>query len=279
MKLSISQDIHVDLTNSCSAAGIRVQHPFFTAFDPTPMFPNTLPSQGSQMRSVLIFLLTAFGLTGCGPAANHFNQKGAEAFGRQDLLGAKENFKRAVLLEGKNPVFHNNLGYDLYLLKDYDGAEAEYTQALSRSPNESLTRQIYMDQAMLYCDGAAGLSQSHKDWNAKGIQVLKELIAPEEDNADLHMKLGFAYFRASNPGGGFMELDKAVQLATPAIVARFTKDAVEGSLMVLRQVQQFYAQVRLFKKAKQVQAKITKIEKDAKPYRRTAPEAVSKAGK
>lgn len=77
------------------------------------------------------------------------------------------------------------------------------------------------------------------------------------------MRLGFADFQAANPGGGFVELDRAIQLAMPSEVARYTKDPAAGSLLILRQIQQFYARIRFFKKAMEVQGEITKIEKGA----------------
>lgn len=219
------------------------------------------------------------GITGCGPAASHFNQMGAEKFGQRDYAGAAEKFKSAVFFDGGNPVFRNNLGYALYLLKDYNRAEEEFRNAQSDSPDENLTRQININQALLYCDGSAELFKSHKDWNAKGIGILQELLAKDGNNAEFHMRLGFADFHAANPGGGFVELDRAVQLATPAEVAHYTKDATAGSLLILRQIQQFYAQIRFYKKALEVQDKITRIEKGAQFASRDISNGPEKSGK
>lgn len=211
----------------------------------------------------LILLLGGLGISGCGPTASHFNQMGAEKFGQRDYVGAAEKFKSAVFFDGGNPVFHNNLGYSLYLLKNYNGAEEEFRKALSESPEENLLRQIKINQVLVYCNGSADVSQAHKDWNGKGIGILQELLAKDGNNAEFHMRLGFAEFQAANPGGGFVELDRAVQLATPTEVAHFTKDATAGSLLILRQIQQFYARIKFYKKAMEVQDKITRIEKGA----------------
>lgn len=223
-----------------------------------------IPNPTNFFRPLLGFILAGFFLSGCGPAAYHYNQLGAEDVGRKDLQGARQEFERAVFWDGGNPVFHNNLGYDLYLLKDYDGAEEQFRKALSDSPDDNLIRQIKINQALLYCDGTADLSKARKGWNAKGIAVLRELLAKDENNAEFHMRLGFAYFQASNPGGGFNELDKAVHLATPSLVAHYTRNAAEGSLLILRNVQQFYTQIHLFKKSREIQSQINRIENRSK---------------
>jgi tetratricopeptide (TPR) repeat protein len=203
-------------------------------------------------------------LGGCGPTAEHYNQKGAESFNQKDLAAAKAEFQKAIFFNGQNPAYHNNLGYVLYQLKDYDGAEAEFEKALVDHPGESLLRQIQIDQALLYCDSNAAGKPSHKDWNGKGITVLKELLEKDPNNAELHMRLGFAYFQGANPGGGFSELNKAVQLATPEMTAHYTQQPAQGALMILKEIQGFYAKIRYFKKVQEIQKDITKIEKEIK---------------
>lgn len=218
------------------------------------------------MRHIYLLVPALFLLCGCGPIAENFNQKGAESFRRNDLASAKKEFKRALFFNGSNPAYHNNLGYVLYQLKDYDGSEAEFLKALADNPNESLLNQIQIDQALLYCDVNAGMSKpSHRHWNEKGTGILKGLLEKDPDNAELHMRLGFAYFQTTNPGGGFSELDQAVQLATPQKTARYTSDPVEGALFILKQVQQFYVKARLFKKAAVIQKKIQDLEKKRPP--------------
>jgi len=210
-----------------------------------------------------IFILLSLGLlaAGCGPLADHFNDKGAEAFRKNDISAAREQFKKAVLFNGGDAVYHNNLGYALYLLKDLDGAEPEFRKALSLSPEASLARQIKINQALLYCEGGAGTDKSRRDWTGKGIQALKELLAEDGSNAEFHMRLGFAYFQAANPGGGFLELDKAVQYADPQTIAHYSSQPKQGALFILDQVQSFYVRIRYFKKALQVQKKIAKLQK------------------
>ncbi len=75
------------------------------------------------------------------------------------------------------------------------------------------------------------------------------------------MRLGFAYFQAANPGGGFLELDKAVQFATPQEVARYSPKPAQGVLFILHQIQSFYIKIRYFKKADQIHRKISLLEK------------------
>jgi len=211
----------------------------------------------------LVLLSLTLGLCGCGPIAESFNQKGAKAFGQGDLGTAKRQFQRAVLLSGSNPAYHNNLGYVLYQMKDYDGAEGEFQKALAGYPGEKLLRQIQVDQALLYCDANAAVEKpSHKDWNGKGIEILRQLLQNDTENAEFHMRLGFAYFRAANPGGGFAELDRAVELATPEQTAHYTSNPVEGALSILRQVEQFYIKVRLFQKAAVIEKKVQKLQKN-----------------
>lgn len=211
------------------------------------------------------FLLVLL-LAGCGPTAESFNQKGAEAFRQKDLNTAKTQFQRAVFFNGSNPAYHNNLGYVLDLLKDYDGAEAEFRKALDDHPDDKLLTQIQIDQALLYCDtGAIQAKPSHKDWAAKGIEVLKGLIGRDPNNAELHMHLGFAYFQATNPGSGFLELNRAVELATPEQVAKYSPDPVGGALFILKQVQQFYVKIHLFKQEALIQKKILQLEKKRPP--------------
>lgn len=213
-------------------------------------------------RYFLIFFL-ASGLCGCGPIAESFNQKGAEAFGHGDLATAKKEFQRALFFSRSNPACHNNLGYVLYQLKDYDGAEGEFQKALAGHPDDSLYRQILTDQALLYCDIHPAMAKPpHKDWNGKGIEILKELLREDPDNAEFHMRLGFAYFNAANPGGGFLELDQAVKLATPEQTARYTSNPVGAALFILQQVQQFYLKARLYQKSAVLQKKILALKQN-----------------
>ena len=201
-------------------------------------------------------------LDGCGPAANYFNRKGAELFSKKDLAAAKDDFQKAVRFAPGEPSYHNNLGFTLYSMKDYLGAESEFITALKDGPGTKLERQIHINQSVLYGERTINASDPRfKDWNDKEIRVLQGLLASEESNAEFHMRLGFAYFRAANPGGGFSELDQAVRLANPGEVAKYSPDPVQGSLLILRQVQQFYAKVHYFKKVHAVQKMIDQLEK------------------
>ena len=216
-------------------------------------------------RPVLFILLFSLTVAGCGPAAEYFNGKGAGAFDRHDLPEARKNFERASLLRPSDPALHNNLGYILCLQKDYDDAEAEFGKALARHPDAKLSRQIKINQAVLYGDtGATFRDPARKDWPRKGIAVLDQLLVSDPDNAEFHMRLGFACFQVSDPGRGFMELDKAVRLATPEKAGQYTADPIGGSLSILRQVEKFYASVRLFKKLAEVQKDIRELERKEK---------------
>ncbi len=213
-------------------------------------------------RPFILCFSLFFALQGCGVVANHFNQEGAEAFGQKDLAKAKAKFAKAVSFDDSNPTFHNNLGYTLYLLRELPAAEKEFRAALDHKPDEKLGRQVRINQVMLYGDGKADATKPEfKDWNEKGIKVLQGLIAEDGENAEFHMRLGFAYFRAVNPGGGFSELDSAVRLATPEKVGRYSADPIQGSIFILEQIQRFYAKVRYFKKAKEVQGLIDQVRK------------------
>lgn len=220
------------------------------------MEPDALTERTVLKQSLLLVLMVFF-LGGCGPIAETFNQKGAKAFDLGDLATAKGEFQKALFLNGSNPAYHNNLGYVLFQLKDYDGAEREFQKALADHPGENLLRQVQVDQALLYCDASAAAAKpSHKEWNEKGIAILQQLLQNDPANAEYHMRLGFAYFRSANPGGGFSELDQAVTLATPEQTARYTSNPKEAALFILQQVQGFYLKVRLFKKAGVIQQKI-----------------------
>lgn len=199
---------------------------------------------------------------GCGPLSEQFNQKGAEAFRRHDLAAAKKEFGRAILISPSNPTLHNNLGFVLYQSKDLLGAEAEFLKGLSDHPNETLLRQIQINQSLLYGDyGPGGAISNHKDWTLKGVGVLIELLKKEPDNAEFHMRLGFAYFQMANPGGGFLELDKAVQFAVPQVVARYSPQPVQGALSILDQIQAFYMRIRYYKRAAEIQIRIKDLKK------------------
>ena len=150
----------------------------------------------------------------------------------------------------------------LYQLRDYDGADSEFQKALEYNPVEKLLYQTRVNQTVLYCDKQADFSKpAHKNWNEKGIAILKELLEKDPHNAELHMRLGFADFQEANPGGGFSELDEAVKWATPETVSHYTPDSKNGSLFILKQVQKFYVKVRLFKKTELIQNKIQQLEK------------------
>ncbi len=201
-------------------------------------------------------------LGGCGPLADHCNQKAGTYFQKNDLAGAQKWFARAVFLDGSNPAYHNNLGYVLYCSKDYGGAEKEYSKAMASNPEGGLARQIKLDQAILYTDPTAlASSPNRRDWNQKGEAVLTELLREDPRNAELHMRLGFSYFQGANPGGGFLELDKAVQFATPQEVSRYSQDPVGGALFILKNVERFYIQAHYLKKIGGIEAKIQKLSK------------------
>jgi tetratricopeptide (TPR) repeat protein len=213
------------------------------------------------LRTLFLLGLIVFILGGCGPIAESHNKTGAEKFKQNDLAGAKQEFQKAIFWNGGNPTYHNNLGYVLYLLKEYDGADSEFEKALADHSNDELLYQIQINQALLYCDTSAFMGKpSHKDWNQKGIAILKDLLLKDPGNAELHMRLGFAYFNGANPGGGFMELDQADRLANPRQVARYSPNPVDGSVYILRQLQTFYVKIHFFKKASQIQDEISKLE-------------------
>lgn len=214
------------------------------------------------LRQTILFLFLSLTLSGCGPLADHYNQKGAEAFGHKDLPEARRCFERAVLFHGSDPALRNNLGYVLYLQKEYDASEVQCLKALEEKPEAGLLRQVQVDLALLYCDPAVvGTKGARKDWMKKGIRIYEGLTHEDPQNAEYHLDLGFAYFRAANPGGGFEEMDKAVQCADPVIVARYTPDGKAGALNILEQVRAFYSKAQYFKAAAKIERKIQSLEK------------------
>jgi len=58
-----------------------------------------------------------------------------------------------------------------------------------------------------------------------------------------------------------VELDKAVQFATPEEVSRYSQDPVGGSLFILQTVERFYVQAHYLKKIGAIEAKIQKLSK------------------
>jgi tetratricopeptide (TPR) repeat protein len=214
------------------------------------------------MKKFTLLFLTLLATTGCSKVGEILNTKGALAYNQNHLETANRYFHWATLLDADNAAAWNNAGYVLYLTKAYDLSEKAFQTALNRAKEEKLVRQIKLDQALLYCDPQAILGPPpHGDWNRKGTGLFESLVQGDPDNAELHMRLGFAYFRGTNPGGGFSELDKAVQMATPRQVSHYTNDSVNGALLILRQIQRFYVTIRYFKKAHEVKNKISKLEK------------------
>ena len=214
------------------------------------------------MNKFTILFLILLAVTGCSPIGEVFNAKGAQAFDQNHLDAANRYLHWATFLDPGNAAAWNNEGYVLYLSKSYDQSEKAFQAALDRTREKNLIRQIKLNEAMLYCDTRTILGPPpHGDWNRKGIGLFEALIADDPDNAELHMRLGFAYFRAANPGGGFLELDKAVQLATPEKVARYVTNPVKGALLILQQIQRFYAGIGYFKQVGKVQIKISQLEK------------------
>jgi tetratricopeptide (TPR) repeat protein len=178
------------------------------------------------------------------------------------LEAANRYFHWATFFDPDNAAAWNNEGYALYISKSYDKSEKAFRTASDCATDKNLVRQIKLNEAMLYCDPQAISGPSpHVDWNRKGVELFKALVMDDPDNAELHMRLGFAYFRAANPGGGFSELDKAVKLATPQQVAHYTTNPVKGALLILQQVQRFYTTIRYSQKTAEIQIKITQLEK------------------
>ena len=206
-------------------------------------------------------------LAGCGPLSEKLNQKGVEEFNRKDYGAARRLFQRALFLNKARSSFHNNLGYDYYFLKEYDKADGEFAQALSGGTDAALLRQVRINQAILYGDSRVPLTPEHKGWIGKAEGILKELLAAEPDNAEYHMRLGFVYFRDANPGGGFQELNQAVRWAVPKTVAQYSSDPVQGSLLILQQIHQFYIHAGLLQRAGLVQKRMSGLEKSQNPIR------------
>jgi len=217
------------------------------------------------MKKFILFSFLFLTLNGCSWVGEAFNQKGVAAFHQNRYPQAARDFHWAAFFQNQDPVNLNDEGYALYLAKDYDGADRAFQKAGALSKDQKLTFQIQLNQALLYCDSAALLGRpARKDWLPKGIVIFQKLLQSDPDNAELHMRLGFADFQNSNPGGGFLELDQACRWATPQQVARYTADPLGGSLLILRQIQAFYVKIRYFKKADEVQSAISRLEK-AKP--------------
>ena len=220
----------------------------------------------SSMKKFPLLILIIFITTGCSRVGEALNEKGAEAFGLNHLEAARRYLHWSTTLDPNNPAAWNNQGYVLYLSKFYDQSEKAFTEALARTTDQKLIWQIKLNQALLYCDQHAISGPPPRwGWNQKGIELFKELIRGDSQNAELHMRLGFAYFQAANPGGGFSEFEKAVQFATPKIVAHYSSNPVEGSKLILRQVQKFYVGMGYFKKATELQTKIKNLEKSQPP--------------
>jgi len=209
------------------------------------------------LRKLLFLIFPILAASSCGPLSEYFNQEGAAAFSRRDFAAAQKEFRRAALLSPFNAAIHNNLGFALYQSKNALGAESEFFKALSDHPNKTILRQIRINQSLLYGEpGSWEGIPNHREWLLKSVGVLNELLKKEPDNAEFHMRLGFAYFQTANPGGGFLEMDKAVQFANPQVVARYSSQPVQGALSILDQIQAFYLRIRYYKKASEVQKRI-----------------------
>ncbi len=217
-------------------------------------------------KLILIFPLFLI-LGGCSQVGETFNQKGVAAFHQNRFEEAALDFHWAAFFQNQDAVDLNDEGYAFYLAKDFDKAQKALQKAQELTKDPKLTFQIQLNLALLYCDPAARLDRrAGKDWLPRGIGLFQNLLGSDPRNAELWMRLGFADFQNSNPGGGFMELEKACSFAAPQYVALYTADPVGGSLLILRQVHAFYIKIRYFKKADEVQKKISTLEKRKRKF-------------
>jgi len=209
----------------------------------------------------LFFFLTVL-LSGCAKVGEALNQQGVAAFNQHRFRTAARDFHWASFFQNRDAVNLNDEGYALYSAKDYDGADRAFRRAVELSRDEKLNFQIQLNQALLHCDQDAILGHpARKDWLPQGIGIFQKLVLADPGDSELRMRLGFAQIQNGNPGGGFLQLDKACRLATPEQVARYTSHPVEGCLLILRQIQEFYIKIRYFKKADEVSLRIAKLER------------------
>ena len=181
--------------------------------------------------------------------AVEINKKGAELVNEEEWEGAERFFRKALKIDPGYAAARNNLGYCLRKRGEIEEAIREYEKALELSQNARVTRQARFNLVNIYVDKTIGPPVRKTDWPDKCIPHLEALLEDDPDSAPLHMWLGFTYFDAMNPGGGFIELDKASRLA----------DTGE-ELWIHERLMEFYRAINMLEKLEEEESVIKKLQ-------------------
>lgn len=145
--------------------------------------------------------------------AEALTHRGVEAYVKGDIAKAEKSF---IIASRENPAYSAawlNLGLVSEKLGKYGEAVDAYENFLNRSHDGEAAKTARLRLAEIYSDDSVAQSVRKPDWPKKAVYNLELLVKAEPDNPEYHLRLGFAAFKAINPGRGFAEFKKASRLA------------------------------------------------------------------
>ena len=199
------------------------------------------------MQSLLLLLTLLLFLTGCASLVSpeiqaktrEINRQGVQLIREDKWQEAEKIFYQSLKINPRDGAARNNLGFCYQKKGEFSQAIKEYQKALKFSDDPVILRQAHLNLVNLYLDYKIKPELRQPDWPDEAVKHLEVLLRDEPNSAFLHLWLGFAYFQAVNPGGGFIELEKASELAQ-------TKE----DIWIHERIMNFYLQMHLPDKAK-----------------------------
>jgi tetratricopeptide (TPR) repeat protein len=137
---------------------------------------------------LLIGLLAALSLAGCGPAARGHFEKGNALYEEMQFAEAVEEYEKALELEPDNVDVMSNLGVTYYRLGKLDEAIEVYNRAITAAPEDADIRSN-LAAAYVQKQGPDGGT----DYLNKALEQYQKAIELQPDLAEAHYGAGTVY--------------------------------------------------------------------------------------
>lgn len=146
-------------------------------------------------------------------AFRYLSIKGSNAYASRDYKTAERFFFEAARKRPGNVGALIGLGTVLEDEGKFKQAIDIYEEIIKENKNSEDTERAMFQLALLYGNTTDMSRDGKDDWGKKAKNLLDDLVTTHPGNAEYHLYLGFANFRAINPGKGLNEMKKASELA------------------------------------------------------------------
>jgi tetratricopeptide (TPR) repeat protein len=164
-------------------------------------------------------------------------QKGVLAFQEQKFDAAERMFVRSLVKLPGNAFAYLNLGFLYEKKKEYVQAITAYEKVLELTRDKKLSLLAHKALASLYGNAEILQDMRRPEWSQKALGHAKVVAEAFPNDAGYQLQLGFAYFNAANPGGGFEAFSRASVLAKG-----------KDSLWVHEKLKEVYTQMHMLDK-------------------------------